>query len=67
MVDLAAICFYLRFSVSYAWIKLWQVISYEYAFMKVETCTALKSDMRINTQFKNTLTNYAKSDVLKKG
>ena len=34
--------------------------------MKVETYIALNSDMRIKTQFKNTLTNYSKSDILKK-
>ena len=34
--------------------------------MKAETYIALNSDMRINTQFKNTLNNYSKSEIWKK-
>ena len=34
--------------------------------MKVKIYIALKSEMRITTQFKNTLTYYAKSDILTK-
>ena len=32
--------------------------------MKVEIYIGLISEMRINTQFKNTLANYTKSDIL---
>ena len=32
--------------------------------MKVEIYIGVNSEMRINTHFKNTLTNYTKSDAL---
>ena len=34
--------------------------------MKFQTYTGLNSDLRIKIQFQNTLTNYSKSDILKK-
>ena len=34
--------------------------------MKVEIYIALNSEMRINTQFETTLTNFIKSDILTK-
>ena len=39
-------------------------MTYENDYMKVETYTALNPELRINTQFKNILTNYTKSDIL---
>ena len=59
----AAICFYLRFLVSYTH-ELRQIITYENDFMKVEIYIGLNSEM--NKQFKNVLTNYIKSDILTK-
>ena len=59
-------CFHLRYSLSYTYIKLWQIITYENDFLKVEIYIALSCEIRINTQFKNTLTNYTKSDILTK-
>ena len=60
-----ATCLYLRFPVSYTKIRLWKII-YEDNFMKIKIYIALSSEMRINTQFKNTLTNYTESDILTK-
>ena len=47
-----ATCFYLRYSVSYTYIKLWQVITYKDDFMKVENYIAVNSEMCMKTQFK---------------
>ena len=44
---------YMRYSVSYANIKFWQIFIYEDDFMEVKIYIALYSEMRINTQFKN--------------
>ena len=56
----AATCLHLRYSVSYAKIKLRQTIFYEGEFLKIKTYIALNYEMRINTQFENTITNYKK-------
>ena len=42
------------------------MITYEDEFVKVKTCIVLTSEMRINTQFKNTLTTFNKSDITTK-
>ena len=42
---------------------LGQIITYEDDFMKAKIYIALNSEIRINTQFKNTLTNYTKSII----
>ena len=60
---LSATCFYLPYSVSYIY-RLTLTITHENNFMKVEIHNALNSDICINTHFKNTLTNYTKSDIL---
>ena len=50
--DPATICPYLRYSVSYRKIKLWQIITFEDNFMNVKTHIALNSEVRITTQFR---------------
>ena len=60
----AAICFQLRYSVSYTKIELWPIIIYEKDFMKVEIYIGLNCKTGINTQFKNTLKNYVESDII---
>ena len=40
--------------------------TYEEIFVKVEIYIGLNSEMRINTQFESTLTNYTKSDMITK-
>ena len=62
----AAICFYLRYSVSYTCIKLRQIFTYENDFMKIEIYIGLNSELGVNKHFKNVLTNYTKSDILTK-
>ena len=42
------------------------IITYEDVFMKVKKYISLISEMHHNTQFKNTLTNYTKPDLLTK-
>ena len=60
----AAACSHLRYSVLYTYIKLWQTTTYEHDIMKVENNIALNSEMTINTQFKNTLSNYTESCII---
>ena len=62
----AATCLYLRYSVSYIKIKFRHFVTYEDDFIKIKIYINLNLDMRINTLFKNTLTNYNKSDILTK-
>ena len=40
------------------------IITYEDDFIKVEIYIVLSSEMAIKTQFKNTLTNNTKSDII---
>ena len=42
------------------------MITFDTGFRKVEIYIALNSEMRIDTQFKNILTIYNKSDILTK-
>ena len=43
-----------------------QVITYEEDLYKLETYTALNSEIQISKQFKNVLINYRKTDILTK-
>ena len=61
-----AVCFSLRYSVSYTYIKLWQNITQEDDIMMVEIYISQKLEMCINTNFKNTLPNYTETDILTK-
>ena len=42
---------------------MWQIITYEDDFMKVENYISWKYEMGIKKQFKSTLTDYIKSDI----
>ena len=49
------------FGFIYLNLTLWQVITYEDDFIKVEINIALNFEMRNKTKFKNTLASYTKS------
>ena len=56
----------MRYSVSFAKNKPWQIITYEEHFLKIKIFIDLNSEMSNNTQFKNILTDYIQSDILTK-
>ena len=58
-----------RYTISFTKIRLWQFIPYKDDLMRVSDYIASNSEMdfmRTNTQFKNTLNNYNKPDILTK-
>ena len=59
----AAKCLHLRYSASFTESRRWQIISCKEDFMKIKLQILLHNEIRVNTQFENTLSNYTKSDI----